>query len=149
MPKWLKVVLIGGTTVFLLLVVTGFIGAKALKDKFEDVEKASEKAEVDGEVFGMTSAPDGCLEESVHRGQECGGFGLTCLPPVNAFLWACIEESNYDSTFCDEMPSAEDDQAMMDWGRRTCDKYGQPDDDMCAMTMATITGFCELKRQEG
>ena len=104
-PKWLKIVLIGGGTGFLLLAVAGFIGARALKSKFEEVEKSSMEAEVDGEIFSLTSTPDGGLEESVNRGEDCGGFGLTCLPPVSAFLWASMEESNYPPAFCEEMPS--------------------------------------------
>jgi hypothetical protein len=45
------------------------------------------------------------------------------------------------------MPPLTHENAMMEWGQETCAKYGQPSNPMCAMAVATITGYCESRKQ--
>ena len=146
MPKWLKVVLIAAGALFLVLVAAGFFGVMALKRTYHDVKRASELARVDGEVFGMTVGTGACIEETVRRSGECSGFTLTCAPPLSSFLWACVEEASYEASFCAGLPPLVDDYAMVRWGRRTCTRHGQPANEMCAMSLATISGFCEARK---
>ena len=147
MPKWVKVLLIVVGTLFVVLVVAGFVGAMALKSTVEDVQREARMATVDGEVFGMTSTTEECVEEMVNRSAVCEGFSPTCAPPLSAFLWACVEEATYQPSFCTGMPPLTQENAMMEWGQETCAKYGQPSNPMCALAVATITGYCESRKQ--
>ena len=146
MPKWPKVVLIVGGTLFVILVITGFIGVRALQRAYHEVERESELARIDGEVFGMTSTTEECVEETVNRSADCAGFNPTCVPPLGAFMWACVEGATYDPAFCAGIPPPTEEDAMMEWGRSACARYGQEGNDMCAITLASISGFCESKK---
>ena len=146
MPKWVKVALIIMGAGLILLIVAGFVGAKALKNTMRNFEVKMEHAKVDGEVFGMTGSLEGCVEEGVNRSGECEGISLSCIPGVGAFMWACLEEASYDQAFCAGVPSAEDD-AIVEWGRKVCRKYGQPDHEFCPIGVAVAGGFCDTKRQ--
>lgn len=148
MPKWVKVLLIVVGTLFVVLIAAGFFGVMALKRTVEDVQKEAEMAKVDGEVFGMTSTTEECVEEMVHRSAKCEGFSPTCAPPLSAFLWACVEGATYEPSFCASMPQGTRENAMMEWGQEICAKYGQPSNTICAMSVATISGYCESKKQQ-
>jgi hypothetical protein len=147
MPKWVKVVLIAVGTLFVLLVAAGFFGAMALKRTVNDVQQAAENAKVDGEVFGMTSTVEECVEETVNRSSDCTGFSPTCVPPLSTFLWSCAEEASAGKAFCSGLPRMMSDEDMVNWGRSTCTQHGQPNNEMCAIALATITGYCQAQTQ--
>ncbi len=143
MPRWLKIVLIVASVVAVILVAAGIAGAMALSRAIHDVQQATDEAKVDGEIFGMSATTQGCIEETVRRCGECGSKNLVCAPPQSAFLWACAESAPRDPSFCAGLPPLVDEYVMVRWGRRTCARYGEPDNEMCAIVLATITGFCE------
>lgn len=146
MPKWVKILLIVVGTLFVVLVAAGFFGAKALKRAVEDVGRQAEMAKVDGEVFGMTSKTEECVEEMVNRSAGCEGNPL-CMMPLSAFILACVEEATYQPSFCAGIPPLTRENAMMEWGQEICAKYGQPSNQICAMAVVTVTGYCESKKQ--
>ena len=145
MPKWVKILLIVVGTLFVVLVVAGFLGAKALKGSIEDVQRKAEMAKVDGEVFGMTSKTEECVEEMVNRSAKCESNPL-CMMPLSAFLWACVEEATYQPSFCAGMPPLTRENAVLEWGQETCAKYGQPSNQICAMAVGTVSGYCESRK---
>jgi hypothetical protein len=147
MPKWVKIVLIVVGTLFVILVAAGFLGARAIKNTIDDVQKAAEEAKVDGEVFGMTSTTDECVAETVNRSSECSGFNPTCVPPLSTFLWDCVEETAFYPSFCAGMPPVVNEDDMVKWGRDICTKHGQPGNEMCAVALVTMTGYCEAQKQ--
>jgi hypothetical protein len=147
MPRWVKMALIIMGTLLFLLIAAGIVGARVLKSTFDNFEKATAEAKVDGEVFGMTSTPDGCIEEAVRRSAGCKAPSLTCAPVASAFLWACLEGASGDPGFCEDVPSVENDRALLEWGGETCRKYGEPDNTFCPIAVAPTAAFCEHRGQ--
>lgn len=146
MPKWVKVLLIVLGAGVIILITAGFFGVRALKHTAENMMESAEQANADGRAFGPTSTLDGCSEEGVHRVAGCENQGITCAPVVGAFLWGCLETAPYDARYCGSVPSSGDSDAALAWGRNTCGEHGRTGDDVCAMVLSTVAGFCESKK---
>jgi hypothetical protein len=143
MPKWLKIVLGVAGVVSILVLAAGIFGVVALMRALDDVKETSEAARGEGAAFGGTVTLERCVQETVNRSAECAALNLACAPPLSAFLWSCIRAAPYDAPFCDGMPPLVDERVMLRWGRRTCKRYGERHNEVCAMALASITGFCE------
>jgi hypothetical protein len=143
MPLWAKIVLGIVGLGFVLLVATGILIPKILQRTWESFETAMTEAGEQGTEFGASHSLDACLESGARRSGECQGMSLSCAPSVTAYLWGCLEAAPYDAEFCSNVPQANQDLAMERWARTRCRQYGQPDDEICMLTMAVVAGFCE------
>jgi hypothetical protein len=145
MPKWLKITLIVTGAVLIVTIVGGFLAARAVKRGVENFEANVEQATTEGKEFGSAATLAGCLDEGVRRTADCGGVNITCAPLAGAFIWGCVEAAPYDHTFCSTVPDAEDNDAVMEWGRHVCGARGQPDNNYCIIALATVPGFCTAR----
>ncbi len=145
MPKWLKITLIVAGAVLIVLVAGGFLAARAVKQGIDNFEADAEQATAAGKEFGATGTLPDCVEAGVQRTSDCSLTNLTCAPLASTFLWGCLEAAPFDPSFCNAVPDAEDNDAVIDWAGRACTVHGEPDNDYCTVAMAVVPGFCTAR----
>jgi hypothetical protein len=144
MPDWMK----GG----LILVAVGlaiwfswnFLLLGSMEESFGRLEQVTEEVNAAGTAFGGSSGPEGCLAEMVHRVGGCEG-DMMCGTLLSPFLWSCLEAAPRDRAFCATVPAPGDDSVQVAWERKTCARYGRPDDELCAMAVSLTSAFCSTQ----
>ena len=145
MPKWLKIMLIVVGTISIVLMIGGFLAARAVKKGIDNFEVEAEQATAAGKEFGSTGTLADCVEAGVQRTSDCSLTNLTCAPLAGAYLWGCLEAAPFDPSFCNAVPHAEDDDAVIDWAGRACTVHGQHENDYCTIALAVVPGFCTAR----
>ena len=72
------------------------------------------------EEYGADVTLADCVETGVQRTSACSLTNLTCAPLAGAYLWGCLEAAPFDPSFCNAVPDAEDNEAVIDWAGRAC-----------------------------
>ncbi len=145
MPKWLKITLIVVGAVLIVLVAGGFLAARAVKHAIDNFEANAEQATAAGKELGAIGTLADCVEAGVHRTADCSITNLTCAPLTATFLWGCLEAAPFDPSFCNAVPDAENNDAVIDWGQRACTVHGEHENDYCTVAMAMVPGFCTAR----
>jgi hypothetical protein len=142
MPKWLKITLIVVGTITIILMIGGFLAARAVKQGIENFEVDAEQATADGKEYGANATLADCVDTGVQRTSDCSLTNLTCAPLAGAYMWGCLEAAPFDQSFCNAVPDSEENEAVIDWARRACTVHGEHENDYCTVAMAVVPGFC-------
>jgi len=145
MPKWLKITLIVVGTISIVLMIGGFLAARAVKKGIDNFEVEAEQATAAGKEFGAGATLAGCVETGVQRTSDCSLTNLTCAPLAGAYLWGCLEAAPFDRSFCNAVPHSEDNDAVINWAGRACTVHGQHENDYCTVALAVVPGFCTAR----
>jgi len=146
MKTWVKVV-IG-------LLAVGFVGAAALvggiyywvsKNKDTLIAETREAVEA-GKTYGASHKKDECIEYSLTKLGDCGGFNLICETKNKMFLQTCLGSSAPQANFCDGIPKMSEIIATAQWTVQQCAKRGRINDQPCTRLMQAVTAHCRAMK---
>jgi hypothetical protein len=115
-----------------------------MEENAERFEEVTQEVSSAGTAFGHSTTGQGCLAEMVRRVGGCEGDPM-CGTAVSPFLWSCLEAAPRRAKFCAKVPAAANERALKSWGLRTCDRYGRPRDQLCALVLGLTNAFCSTQ----
>ncbi len=121
------------------LVLGGKMWFEANKD---DLLAMGERAEAEGEAFGMGAAQPGCVNEAMRRVDGCGELDPLCEAEVGIFIEACLQVASPTPGFCDGVPEESSIMDSATWRLATCQNLGRGGDEACGRILGSVQKYC-------
>ncbi len=120
-----------------MLVVGGKHWISQNKDRWkqEGLQVKAEAAE-----FGKTHNAQQCLDEALHRSDQCTGF--KCHTLTDIFLRNALKTSQATPGFCDGVPPKTDIMRTATWQNERCRQMGRAQDTFCGNLVREIQKHC-------
>ncbi|MFC1522550.1 hypothetical protein ACFL6Y_09090 [Elusimicrobiota bacterium] len=90
--------------------------------------------------FGADSTETGCVTQVMPRIDVCNDD--ICQITNTLFLRVCLQVSEYEEEFCDEVPDLNAQKESKNWAALYCRKLDRTGDVSCARLMRGVQQYC-------
>lgn len=147
MASFLKALLVVGVLIVVVAIVAGVAAYSWYSRHGREFMEAARKAQAEGVQFGEETDDQGCLDETLARHKQAGGFSQALAHTL--FLKGCLSASEQTDGFCEGVPKRTQVMASATWQIKKCSAAGF-NDPFCRQIFAQVQEYCEsdLSRPE-
>ena len=125
--------------VFLFIIIAGAVLWWIFIGWAKDASESGRESVVAGREFGKTSNASGCLKQALVKEEQCEG--ITCGIHNKVFLSSCLDSSQPEPQFCNDVPSSYSILQAAAWELEQCEKIGN-EKPTCQHLFRTVHTYC-------
>ena len=140
MASFLKALLVVVVVIVALAILAGAAGYYWYSRHGREFMESARKAQSEGVQFGEETDDQGCLDETLARHRQAGGFSQVITQ--NLFLKGCLSASEQTDGFCAGVPKRAQVMASATWQIKKCSEAGF-NDPFCRQIFSQVQEYCE------
>lgn len=146
MKPVVKGFLIGCPILLILAVVAVVVVIRFLDRTTKEYVAKGQDVRAEGKQFGQNVSEPKCVEEAMSRYRR--KTGIVGGIEQGVWLGGCLDESAFDSAFCEGVPRQEDLVRSATWRVERCAAFGLPGDSTCPTLLGQMQTYCESEERK-